>query len=169
MLMLPNQSPRMSGETELFDSLVGMGEKMARITLPSHLKIFLVNCLVEHLTDTGITHCVLALTFLGAAEKTGAERAVSLRRAGDASLILAGLYPERALRLNVSSLYFRSLGQASYASLAVHLSVTASPERGKFFHGVARDFALLEHVLNHARAKAANEWEAFLRFRTQIF
>jgi hypothetical protein len=159
----------MSGETGLFDSLIGMGEETARITLPAHLKIFLVNCLMEYLTDPSITHCVLALAFLEATEKTGVERALSLRRAGDASLILAGLYPERALRLNVSSVYFRSLGQASYASLAVHLSVTASPERGKFFHGVARDFALLEHVLHHTRSKATNEWEAFLRFRTQIF
>ncbi len=168
MLLVPNKNPYVSGETAIFDSLIRSGEERSHITLSFNLRIFLIGCLVEHMGDPDITHCVLAIGFLESSRQTGVMREISLKRTGDASLILAGLFPERALRLNVSSTYFRFMGQASYTSLAAHLEVGTAIERGKLYNEVAQGFIALERVLSSARAKATNEWDAFLRFRTRI-
>lgn len=168
MLLIPRKNPYVSVETASFDSLVRRGEEQSHVTLSAHLRIFLIGCLIEHMSDPDITHCVLALGFLGSNNQVGAMREISLKRTGDASLILAGFFPERALRLNVSSTYFRFMGQASYSSLATHLEVGVATERGRFYNEVAEGFVTLERVLSHARAKPENEWDAFRRFRSQI-
>lgn len=168
MLLVPNQTPYTSGVEAIFVTLIKAGEARSHITLPQDLALFLRSCLIEHLRDPGIVHRVLALDFLESIEKFGAARTMLLKRAGDAALILAGLYPERALRLNVSSLYFRRMGQASYGSLAAHLEASPAAERGRFYNEVARRFVLLEQVLNGARGRAENEWDAFRRFRALI-
>lgn len=167
-MMLANPNPYVTSEVSLFTDLVKVGEEKTHATLPDHLRSFLVYCLIEHLEDPDIVWHVLALDFLEAEHKSGAVRAAALKRAGDASLILAGLFPERALRLRVSADYFRMMGQSFYGSLAVQLEVTALAEQGQFYNEVAREFALLERVLNGARGKAQNEWLAFLRFKAQL-
>jgi hypothetical protein len=60
------------------------------------------------------------------------------------------------------------MGQASYGSLAAHLEASPAAERGRFYNEVARRFVLLEQVLNGARGRAENEWDAFRRFRALI-
>ncbi len=167
MLLIPNQNPYVSGETAVFDSLVRTGEERSHVTLPFNLRLFLVDCLIEHLPDAGITQHVLALGLLESSEKSGAERTLLLKRTGDAALILAGLYPERANRLNVTPTYFRFMGQTSYATLATHLLASSAADRGKFFNEVADGFVLLERVLNNVRAEVESEWIAFLWFRTK--
>lgn len=164
MLLISNQHPYASGVDAIFAALIRAGEAKARITLPFSLRIFLKNCLVEHLHDPDIVHSVLALSFLESSRKPGAERIVSLRRAGDASLILAGLYPERALRLNVSPEYFRFMGQSSYASLAAQLMRGLTKERGIFFNEVTAGFESLERVLSGTRERTHNIRDLFRRF-----
>ncbi len=167
MLLIPNQNPYVSGETAVFDSLVRTGEERAHVTLSFNLRLFLVSCLIEHLSDSGITQHVLALGLLESNEKSGAERTLLLKRTGDAALILAGLYPERANRLNVTPMYFRFMGQASYTTLATHLLASPASDRGKFFNEVADGFVLLERVLNNVGAEAESEWISFLCFRAK--
>ncbi len=168
-MLLPAQERNfVSGETALFSDLVAVGEARSHTTLPISLRNFLVSCLVEHLSDPAIVHQVLALNFLESSHKTGASLVAILRRSGDASLILAGLFPERALRLNVSSAYFRMMGQSFYGSLAAYLESGSTFERGRFYNEVACGFEALERVLNGARGKAENEWMAFQRFRARL-
>ena len=166
-MLLPKSSPYVSGEFSVFDTLVRAGEEKSLVALPFQLRIFLIECLVEHLRDREIVHHVLALNFLQSATKLGEQGNVLLKRTGDEALLLAGLFPERALRLHVSSRYFRLMGQSAYSSLAAKFQMTERPERGEFYDKVAEHFGLLEKVLNGARVRAS-AWEFFQRFRTRL-
>lgn len=167
-MLLPKENSHVSGALSVLDSLVKEGEQRSFITLPYHLRSFLVECLAEHLRDTEIVHHVLALGLLDSVTKLGEQGNVLLKRTGDEALLLAGLFPERVLRLHVSASYFRLMGQAAYASLAVRLQATGKRERGRFYNTVAEDFRLLEKVLNAARARPETEWDAFQRFRAKL-
>lgn len=154
-MLLPKSDPYVSGEMSIFDTLVKAGEEKCFIALPFQLHLFLVNCLVEHVRDREIVHHVLALGLLQSATKTGEQGNVLLKRTGDAALLLAGLFPERAARLHVSSVYFRYMGQAAYANLAAKFFVTGRPERGRFYDTVTTYFHLLERVLNAVRFRTS--------------
>lgn len=167
-MLLPIKSPYVSGEVSIFDTLVRIGEEKSSITLPLQLHLFLVGCLVGRLRDRWITHHVLAIGLLKSATKSGEQANARFKRTGDAALLLAGLFPERALRLHVSSTYFRHMGQAAYASLSIRYQATGNPEPGRFYNDVAKHFALLEKVLNAMRVQPETEWEAFRRFRASL-
>lgn len=166
-LLIPEQSPYISGERAILNTLVEAGETRSHITLSPELHLFLIDFLEEYLDDPTITHQVLAIGLLGSIPKFGTEKEMMLKRAGDASLILAGLFPERALRLNVSPLYFQHMGQASYGSLAIHLESRRAPERGQFYHELARQFSTLQQVLKKARGERG-EWKSFEEFRASL-
>ncbi len=167
-MLLPTKEPYISGEGSIFEKLVEAGEAKSHITLPFQLHLFLIGCLVEHLYDKNIVHEVLALSFLHSIEKFGAQGNLLLKRGGDEALLLAGLFPERALRLNVSSSYFRLIGQSFYASLGAKFQATGKPEVGKFYDELAQHFGLLEKVLNAGRVRHDSEWQAFLRFKIKL-
>lgn len=167
-MLLPTKNPYVSAEISLFDTLVRTGEEKSLIALPFHLHIFLVGCLVEHLRDQNITHHTLALGLLQSTAKLGERGNVELKRTGDAALLLAGFFPERALRLHVGSKYFRFMGQVAYASLAARYEASRMPERGKLYEKVARHFQLLERVLNAIRMRPETEWMSFQRFLASI-
>ncbi len=166
--LILNNNQHVSDKTALFATFVATGEEKARVTLSFNLRLFLVGCLAEYLHDLDIVRHVLALEYLETSKETGATRALRLKRAGDSALLLAGLFPERALRMNVSPRYFRHMGQGFYATLATHLIVTSSDKRGAFYNEVAHGFPLLARVLHDARGKTESEWEAFRRFQAQI-
>lgn len=167
MLHTARKNPYVSGKVDLFETLVRAGEEASSITLPVHLHMFLVDCLVEYLSDPDIVHLVLALDLLDPPRKVGNEKTVFLKRRGDASLLLAGLFPERARRLHVSSSYFRLMGQAFYTSLSAHLSIGPAIERGMFYNEVAREFGSLTQVLTSSRAPETDEWNSYIRFCTR--
>lgn len=168
-LLLHNPTPYVSAETALFSALIKAGEDRAHVTLPASLEMFLLGCLTEHLRDPEIVHRVLALDFYGACVERGAERERLLKRVGDAGLIMAGLYPERALRLNVKSVYFRFMGRSAYSSLAAHLEIRQpTRERSSLYQAATQEFISLERVLNGARGKAESDWDMYRRFRAQL-
>ena len=166
-MLLAKTNPYVPGKVSIFHTLVSAGEEKSCITLPHHLRGFLVDCLVEHVRDREIVHTVLALELLHSTEKLGEQGNVLLKRVGDGALLLAGLFPERALRLHVSSRYFRLIGQTAYTNLAAKFQVTGRQERGKFYSTVATHFDLLEKVLDAARVRTS-EWELFQRFRVML-
>ncbi len=166
-MLLPKSNPYVSGEFSIFDTLISLGEEKTHVVLSFDLHFFLVDCLVQHLHDKNILQQVLALEILRSTEQFREQGNVLLKRAGDGALLLAGLFPERALRLNVSSDYFRFMGQAAYASLGARLQVTSQPERGKFYDRVAERFQLLEKVLDAVRVRTT-AWELFQRFRVRL-
>lgn len=167
-MLLAEKNPNVPGEVSLFGKLVSAGEEKSLVTLPFQLHTFLVNCLVEHLRDHMITHQVLALGLLGSAIKPEKSSLALLKRTGDAALLLAGLFPERALRLRVSSTYFRLMGQSAYSSLADNFQATGRPVRGRYYNEVAEHFQLLEKVLSAARAQPETEWKRFRQFYVRL-
>ncbi len=168
-MLLPQSNPYVSGTTSLFEQFVRAGEERAHFTLPPQLHIFLVSCLAEHMSDPGITHRVLALEFLDSPARVGERGALALKWAGDAGLLLAGLFPERAFRLHVLPSYFSNMGQAMYLGLAAQLGARSLHERDRFFEEVAKRFPLLVRVLREAHARPETDWEAFRRFEAQLF
>lgn len=130
-----------------FHILIEVGEERTHITLSGDLRIFLLHCLVERLSDPALVHTVLALDLQEASLKRGSERRVFLKRVADASLLLAGLFPERRQRLHVDPCYFRSIGRVAYARLADDIPVD---EPFNVFARVAKQFVLLESVLRGA-------------------
>lgn len=167
-MLLPAKTSDVSGEVSLFDALVSYGEERALATLPHQLHGFLVACLHEHLRDVGVTHQVFAITFLEAPRTRGAEGNVHLKRMGDGALLLAGFFPERALRLNVSPAYFRSMGQSAYATLSTRLFAMGKPEPAKAYNAVAHSFDVLAKVLSAAQSSPDTSWGAYRRFRTML-
>lgn len=167
-MLLPKNTPYVSGEISLFEKLVGVGEDRSHVALSLQLHGFLVACLAEHLRDTRILSRVLAVNLLRSAEVRGRRANVLLKRTGDEALLLAGLYPERALRLHVSSTYFRHMGQAAYSSLAARLQSTGMRESGKFYDHVAENFDSLERVLNGARGMPDGPWDAWRRMLASL-
>lgn len=139
----------------LFDDLVRSGEKRANTPLPFALHQFLVYVLVDHLREVKLLYAEFAVPFLSWPEKRGGVevKVVHLRRLGDAALLHAGLFPERAYRLNVSDTYFAEMGEMAYASLAALLSGNGRREPGSFFSAVARGFGQLALVLSATREK----------------
>ena len=152
-----------AAQTSLFDQLVRAAEESALVTLPYHLRNFLVVCLSAHVHDTEIVCETIALSYLKAGEMRGEHAATLLRRAGEGALLLAGLFPERARRLNVSADYFCVVGQTAYLTLATETQVVRDPDRRAFYGFVAEQFAELIRVLRQARARPEREWEAFVR------
>jgi hypothetical protein len=167
-MLLPEKNPNVSGVVSVFEKLVGMGEERSLVTLSPQLRTFLVDCLAEHLRDRAITQQALALGFLISMEKSGEQAIVRLKRVGDGALLLTGLFPERALRLHVNTSYFRSMGQAAYASIAARLQANAASERRKLYTRAAAHFLFLEKVLRAARGQPETEWGAYLRFRASL-
>lgn len=166
-MLLPENNPYVPSDISIFNTLVRAGEEKSCIALPYHLRGFLVDCLVEHVRNRKIVHSVLALDLLHSTEKLGEQGNILLKRVGDETLLLAGLFPERALRLHVSSRYFRFIGQAAYTNLAAKFQATGRQERGKLYDTVATHFDLLEKVLDAARVRTS-AWELFRRFRVSL-
>lgn len=157
-MLVPVQTPYVSGEVSVFEKLVSIGEEKILCELPRQLHDFLVQCLIEHLRDVEITQQTLALVYLAAREKGNSVGNLHLKNVGDGSLILDGFFPERAHRLNVEQEYFRAMGQMAYANLALRLFATGRTEPGKFYNSVARSFALLAKVLRASRASPEVSW-----------
>jgi hypothetical protein len=168
MELILNNSQYVSDKSALFGTFVAKGEEKAHVTLPFNLRLFLIECLSEHMADPEIVHHVLAFEYFDTCKETGAVRALRLKRAGDSALLLAGLFPERALRLRVSPKYFSHMGQGFYATLASHLLVSSPHKHGELYNEVAHAFSLLARVLRDARGYAGNEWDAFVRFKAEV-
>lgn len=158
-MLLPRAVPYVSGEVQVFDQLVSAGEERTSVTLPNWLHHYLVVCISGHLRDPDLFDQTLAIMFLEARPLSRWARTDELRRSGDTSLILAGLFPERATRLHVSAGYFRLMGETSYACLARHLSATGSEDLGQLYSEIATSFPVLERVLAATR-RTDDEWVA---------
>lgn len=167
-MLLPLETSGVSSELSMFDTLVSIGEERTLTSLPHQLHAFLVACLLDHMRDVEITHQVLAQAFLESRYAHGAECDVRLKRIGDGALILAGFFPERALRLHVSSSYFSAIGQSAYGNLGMRLLAVGKSDRGAFYDAVAKSFAVLARVLRGARAAPHADWEAYRRFRADL-
>ncbi|MEN9881117.1 MAG: hypothetical protein RLZZ308_300 [Candidatus Parcubacteria bacterium] len=102
---------------KLLVELVQEGEQRAKIHLSENQESYLVFALRRFAQKCNFLDEALALNYLISISKPSYEQSMLLADTADASLLIAGLYPERAKRLNVSSSYFMTLSKMSFFSL----------------------------------------------------
>lgn len=167
-MLLPQGNDYVSGEVSVFDKLVRAGEENACIDLPLRLRSFLIGCLMEYLRDIGMFQECLALNILEHRRATGEVANGQLKRTGDIALILAGLFPRRVRRMNVSLSYVNSMGEGAYMNLADKFLRAGRRERALFYGEVGIQFSLLVEVLNGARSPRTTAWQLYQEFQKKI-
>lgn len=167
-MLLPRGNEYISGRVALFDDLVCEGETRSGIPLSYELHIFLVQCLLEYLTDSSVLNEVLSLRLFSNAIRRGEEANLLLKRTGDEALLLAGLFPRRARRLNVGPSYFRTIGEEAYSALGSRCQATGTVERGLFYRRLAYGFRFLVEVLHGTRTGSRTAWQQYFRFQANF-
>ncbi|MHB1118182.1 MAG: hypothetical protein ACYCZ7_01445 [Minisyncoccota bacterium] len=133
---------------------VRTGEMRASLMLGEELESFLVFTLMRFMRRTDLFSVVLALEFLKAStEYTGRKKEQALGEIGDISLILAGLFPERAQALGVSVSYFPEMGHRAFDDLAHFFERNKLYSLGKLYRKVGEGFPSMTDVLLAARKK----------------
>lgn len=105
-------------QTELWKNFLEAGQISSGIKLKENQEAYAVFLLQRFLKRTELMGMVLAIQYLESLLETRSMRSVILSDTADASLIFAGLYPERARRLHVSDEYFITICKMFLIELA---------------------------------------------------
>lgn len=106
-----------SPEAQWF-ALVKDASEMTGLRLEEGVESYLVMTLDHFIREINLLSAALAPDFLSAIQGKPYSDANRLRDVGDRCLLLSGLFPERALRKNVSLNYFIDLGKGAYHSIS---------------------------------------------------
>lgn len=99
-------------------ALVIETEKNAGITLGGVVQNYLVMTLDAMTTDLSICNVQIAIPFLSSISLSSTNDSIVLRTVGDQCLLIAGLFPERAFKKNLTDAYFIHMGQNAYYALS---------------------------------------------------
>lgn len=101
--------------TASWHRLIRQAQAHRHITLDESLESYLVFLLMRFTDRTEFSNSILAIDFL---ESYRANQPVDhFQEVGDKCLLLSGLFPERADKLNVSVDYFNRIGRSAYSNL----------------------------------------------------
>jgi len=100
-----------------WQGLVAEAEVVTGYEFDENLESYLVLTLDRFTTENGLVSSVIALDFLESTSIIHKRNGLVLRDVGDQCLLLSGLFPERALKKNVSLNYFIGVGQQAYLTL----------------------------------------------------
>jgi hypothetical protein len=89
--------------TELWVNLLQEAEARARTKLTTNQESYLVFMLMRFIQRTELLGITLSLQYLESTLEIRRVQEIKLADTADAGLLFAGLFPERAKRLNVSS------------------------------------------------------------------
>lgn len=98
--------------------LVIEGQEKSGFRLNETIENYVVITLDSQTTNTELASAVIAIDFLKNIHVKSVRNSQTLRFIGDQCLILAGLFPERVKRKNVSDHYFKHLGENAYYVLS---------------------------------------------------
>ena len=135
--------------TDGWQSLVIEAQVQSGYQFDEELENYLVITLDHFTSNESLSHSIIALDFLHALETTGTSGQYLLRTVGDQCLLLSGLFPERALKKNVSLNYFIRIGRQAYAEIAV--SQIQSSLSTELFNNLSVHFVGLIDTLNTIR------------------
>lgn len=148
-------------ETAAWVQFVRTGESRAMCMLGEELESFLVFTLMHFMHRTDLFSIVLALEFLHAStEYTGRKKGHTLGEVGDASLILAGLFPERSRRLGVPASYFPEMGRMAFRDLADFFGKNKLRSLEGLYRKAGNGFPSMMDVLLAAREKRPEQYIA---------
>jgi hypothetical protein len=107
-----------SSQTSLFVDLLKEAEMRSNVTLTENQESYTVFMLIRNLRKQELLSASLALSYLESFLETKRVQESMLTDTADAALILAGLFPERARKLNVTSSYFLQISKMCFINLA---------------------------------------------------
>lgn len=113
------------------------------------IKHYLVITLDHYSTDCQLSSVVVAIDFLQGLETVGRLSYVQLRQVGDRCLLLAGLFPDRAYKKNVTERYYVNIGRQAYDVLA-HVPVKTIYDV-KLYQKLSDEFLYLTMLLKAMR------------------
>lgn len=113
------------------------------------LKHYLIITLDHYSTDSQLSSVVIAIDFLQGLETFGRLGCIQLRQVGDRCLLLAGLFPEQAIKKHVTNKYYISIGRQAYDVLA-HVSMQTAYDN-ELFHKLSDQFVSLTTILQTMR------------------
>lgn len=135
--------------------LVLEGQEKSGFQLTEVVENYVVITLNAHVTHTQLASTVMAIDLLKNIHIKSVANAHALRSVGDQCLILAGLFPDRAKRKNVSAEYFRNLGENAYYVLS--FANTFQKYNHALFYQLFENFSDLVQVLKAMRLYAGNK------------
>ena len=126
----------------LKDTLEQTGKK-----LDDSVESYVILTLDHYAKDASWTNATIAIEFLETVSALPQSHE-KLRSVGDRCLILSGLFPERAKKVNVSTRYYIDIGQQAYLFLSDNTHLKYDP---KLFAKLGHHFGELAHLLQHMR------------------
>ena len=112
-----------------WQALVAEAEVKTGYEFEDNIESYLVLTLDHYTTKNGLASSVIALDFLKGTHIGHERNGTQLREVGDQCLLLSGLFPERAIKKNVSLNYFVGIGQQAYLALTdIRLKHKFDPE-----------------------------------------
>src|SRR3990167_7049607 len=131
------------------------GQDKAGFQLTEVVENYVVITLNAHVTHTQLASSVMAIDLLKNIHIKSVTNAHALRSVGDQCLILAGLFPDRTKRKNVSTEYFRNLGENAYYVLSFAKPFQKCDHT--LFYQLFENFSDLVQVLKAMRLYAENK------------
>lgn len=129
--------------------LVIEGQQKAGFQLTENIENYVVITLDAHTTNVELSSSVIAIDFLKNIHVKSTHNLQTLRMVGDQCLILAGLFPDRAKRKNVSADYFKNLGENAYYVLS--FATIASKADHRLFYQLFENFSDMIEILKSMR------------------
>ncbi|HEC12083.1 MAG TPA: hypothetical protein ENI80_02375 [Acidiferrobacteraceae bacterium] len=113
-----NRLVTQKSETAQWYALVNDAQFSAGLQFAEDVESYLVFMLMRYCNKPDMVTRILAVDYMKGQLSQGRCQSQRLQEVGDHCLILSGLFPMRAERLNVSVQYFVGLGQGAYQTLA---------------------------------------------------
>ncbi len=144
-------------------ALVNEAECMRGNYLTEDIENYLVWLLLRYTNHSDALAKSLATQYLQSHNTSRSAQQESLRDVGDICLILAGLFPERAIKLLVPLTYFIELGRRAYNDLSALLQSTHSQDAlAQLYLELQQKFVELIETLHCMRELAGDDYELSL-------
>lgn len=151
-----------NNQVELWKDTITEAALRSQITLTENRSAYLVFALIRFMRQPFLLDKVIALSYLKSNQEMPRLRGEMLAETADTSLLIAGLFPERTKRLNVSSTYFIDMSQVCYHELALVCDSLRHKGEAELYREVGDNVKDLACVLSHTRSDR-NPFESFLQ------
>jgi hypothetical protein len=155
--------------TELWVNLLQEAEARARTKLTTNQESYLVFMLMRFIQRTELLGITLSLQYLESTLEIRRVQEIKLADTADAGLLFAGLFPERAKRLNVSSSYFRDISRICFSDLADLCESMKHKGESLLYREIAKDIEQLAYLLYCTRTSNIPVRELFQVTGREIF
>lgn len=147
---MPQQEPQVF----LFKTLLEEGQRISSINLSENEESYTVFMLLRFMKDPYLLDRIIGISYLEGLQLQGHQGENLLLDTGDRSLLLVGLYPGRARRLNVSLSYFVNISRSCYNTLSSFYEDRKHPGQAELYKELAFGVEKIADVLVAVRGIA---------------